>query len=156
MIIAIDFDGTLVTQDRPYDDVTTPPEFMPGAKEAVLSLKRAEHILILYSGRANLALRKDWRRNPLWRNLIVKFNESRWEKNREINEARYQQMVEFVTKELPGVFDSIDDGSQGKVSADLFIDDRNFAFKGEAGSWDEIRGILGEEAQDVADELEEV
>ncbi len=33
-------------------------------------------------------------------------------------------MVDFVNWQLPGVFDAIDEGDQGKPLADLFIDDK--------------------------------
>ena len=35
MIIAIDFDGTLVSQERDYDDVTSPLLMLPGALAAL-------------------------------------------------------------------------------------------------------------------------
>ena len=41
MRVGIDFDGTVVSQDRPYADVVSPLEFVPGAKEGLLALKAA-------------------------------------------------------------------------------------------------------------------
>jgi len=145
--IAIDFDGTLVAQDHPHDDLDTPLTFIPGAKEALASFKAAGHYLILWSGRSNLSLRKDWRLNP--RNVFAhsagKFSLERWEKNQILNEARYQQMLDFVQRELLGYFDEIDDGCQGKISADLYIDDRVLTLGGELGyTWPELQDILGE------------
>ena len=38
MLIAVDFDGTIVRDDRPYEDTATPLAFLPGAKEGLLAL----------------------------------------------------------------------------------------------------------------------
>jgi hypothetical protein len=145
MKIAVDFDGTIVSQDRPYEDVETPLEFLPGAKEALIALKRAGHILILYSSRANLALRDDWHHDPLYALGVVPFNEGFWRRNLPINQARFEQMVKFVEKELPGVFSAIDYGNQGKVSADLYIDDRALRVGRGPGAvtWDWISQTYG-------------
>lgn len=125
MIIASDFDDSIVSQaGRDYEDVETPLRFMPGAKKALLSLKRAGHTLLLYSGRANRALRVDPNLNPLVRAGVKRINREWWEANQPVNEARYQQMLRFVDEELPGVFDAVDDGQQGKPSADIYIDDK--------------------------------
>ena len=43
MRIALDFDGTLVYQDRPYDDLDTPLRWLPEAKEGVIDLILAQH-----------------------------------------------------------------------------------------------------------------
>jgi hypothetical protein len=125
VVISIDFDDTIVSQaGRAYDDVTTPLRFMPGAREALVSLKRAGHTLVLFSGRANRALREDPMLDPLIRAGKKRFDRARWERGREVNEARYQQMLAFVEAQLPGVFAAVDDGLQGKPSADLIIDDK--------------------------------
>jgi hypothetical protein len=44
-----------------------------------------------------------------------------WQERREVHLARYRQMVEFVERELPGVFDAVDNG---KPTVDLIIDDK--------------------------------
>lgn len=125
MRIAIDFDGTVVVQEgRAYDDITTPLEFIPGAREALQALKDAGHILILCSARANLALREDWERNPGWAG--GKLDTAWWHSQRHVNRDRYRQMVRFVDENLPGIFTYIDNGYQGKIMADMFIDDRNY------------------------------
>lgn len=148
MIVAIDFDGTIVQQNRPYDDVHSPLEWVPGAQAGLYSLKKADHTLILYSARANLALRQDWRLNPLWRDGIVPINVKAWERNQPLHEARYQQMVRFVAVKLPRMFAAIDDGHQGKVLASIFIDDKAFgsATYANAGvDWKAVTRHFGEE-----------
>ena len=122
MIIAVDFDGTIVSDDAEYDDITTPLQFLPGAREGLLALKKARHTLLLWSARSNLALRHNWRLNPLW--VRGPFDAERWKKNRPLQEARYKQMCDFIAKELPSVFAYIDDGTQGKPLCDLFLDDK--------------------------------
>jgi len=125
MIIAVDFDGTIVSQDRDYEDLTTPLRFMPDALEALRALKDAGHQIIVYSARANLALRQDPRLDPLARvgKKLVKVGEA-FQRSRELNEARYVQMLEFIDRYLGDIVDSVDDGLCGKVSADLYIDDK--------------------------------
>lgn len=146
MIIAIDFDGTIVEErGRAYDDLTTPLELMEGARAALLALLREGHTLVLYSARANLALRRDWRLNPLWRDGKVRFNRQLIESSYSLNEARFQQMLRFVEKELSGVFAAIDDGSVGKFSADVYIDDKAVNYGTGIGlSWDRIAVIYGQ------------
>jgi hypothetical protein len=145
VVIAIDFDGTIVEQGHAYDDVTSPLVLMPGAKEALLALKKAEHLLILWSARASRWLLYNPSYDPLVRVGKRRMNVAQWEKARPLNVARYQQMLAFVAKELPGVFDAIDDGAAGKVSADLFIDDRAIKYgEGLSGlSWANIKRAYG-------------
>jgi hypothetical protein len=147
VIICVDFDGTVVRDDRAYDDLETPLELVEGAEEALRALKLAGHTLILSSGRANRSLREDWRLNPLWRDKLVPFDELRWRRNRQTNQDRFEQMVVFVEESLPGVFDSIDEGEQGKPSADLFIDDRAVRLGGgwPGTDWATIMGTLGDQ-----------
>lgn len=144
MILAIDFDNTIVSQDRAYNDLDTPLEFMPGAKEALESLRNAGHTVVVYSARANRALREDWQLNPLWRDGKVPFDLAWWERNRELNEARWHQMLEFLLVHLPWV--SVDDGKQGKPSADLYIDDKALKLGrgADALDWFEIAETFGE------------
>lgn len=143
MIIAVDWDGTCVSQDRPYSDIVTPPEFIPGAKEALLALKRAGHLLVLWSGRANRALLFDPLLDPLVRSGVKPVNRRAWLESRHLNLARYHQMIEIVNRELPGVFDAIDDGSAGKFSFDLVIDDKAMVSRGPA-TWARIARAYGE------------
>lgn len=124
MIFAIDFDGTIVAQDHPYNDIVTPLAFLPGAREALLALREGHHTLLLWSGRASRALLYDPMLCPLARVGARYINREWWEESRDLNWARYWQMVEFIDQELPGVFHAIDDGAAGKPSADMFIDDR--------------------------------
>jgi hypothetical protein len=144
MKIAVDFDGTIVTQDRPYSDITTPPEFIPGAKEGLLALKKAGHLLVLWSGRASRALLYDPNLDPLVRAGVVDVNRRAWLESRHLHRARYEQMVAFVERELPGVFDAIDDGLAGKFSFDLVIDDKAMVMRG-AATWSRIARVYGEQ-----------
>jgi hydroxymethylpyrimidine pyrophosphatase-like HAD family hydrolase len=124
MVIAVDFDGTIVSQDRDYNDLTTPLELLPHAKEALRSFKRAGHLVLLYSARASRALLEDPQLDPLVRAGKKKVNMNAWEKQRSLHRARYQQMIDFVEENLRDEIDAIDDGRQGKPQAAVFIDDR--------------------------------
>jgi len=141
--IAVDFDGTVVKQDRPYADVVTPLEFVDGAKDGLLALKRANHLLLLWSGRASRALLLDPLLDPFVRAGVVDCDRRHWLESRAIHRARYDQMIEFVERELPGVFDAIDDGLAGKFSFDLVIDDKAMAMRGPA-TWARIARVYGE------------
>lgn len=143
MRIAIDWDGTVITQDRPYADTTTPMEFVDGARDALLSLKRAGHLLLLWSGRASRALLVDPTLDPFVRAGVTQVDRAHWLASRAIHRARYEQMIEFVERELPGVFDAIDDGLAGKPSVDLFIDDKTMVMRGPA-TWARIARVYGE------------
>lgn len=144
MRFAIDFDGTIVEDDQPYDDLVTPLRFKQGAKEALLALKQAGHMLILWSRRASPDLRWDWRHNPLWAK-DPDFDVENWEANRELNQARFRQMLDFVELELPGVF-VVDYGTSGKVQADVYLDDRALKMGGGylGATWDVVRKWYGE------------
>lgn len=141
MRIAIDFDGTIVKDDKAYDDLETPLELVEGAEAAIHALARAGHHLIVYSARANLAIREDWKRHPGW--LERGYAPPGWESSARLNELRYQQMVQFILARFgTKTFWYIDDGRQGKVSADLFIDDR--AFPGGTPDWETLAYNYGE------------
>ena len=142
MIIAIDFDGTIVEQDRPYGDLEAELKFIEGAKEALESLKRAGHTLILWSGRANLANREDWHWNPGYAQGTIPFDLKQWVKAKGLHQELYEEMLLFVAKELSGIFAYVDDGKQGKPSADLFLDNLAVTF---SGDWDEIAFQYGDQ-----------
>ena len=127
MIMAIDFDGSIVREDRAYNDLTSPLKFVRGAGDALYALKSAGHVLLLWSARANRALRENPYLDPLVRGGVRGVNAREWMAAQPLHEARYQEMIQFVKKELPGVFDAIDDGVQGKPDVDLFIDDKMLA-----------------------------
>lgn len=137
MIIAVDFDGTIVSSDRPYNDIYSPLIFLPGAREGLRSLKRAGHTLVLWSGRTNRALIYNPEFDPLWVEGMP------WPSDaaRMLHADRLRQMLRFVAEELPGVFDAIDDGRQGKLEADLYIDDRGI---GADINWKAIAATYGE------------
>ena len=67
MIIAVDFDGVIVNQDRAYDDLESPLQFNPGAREALLELKAAGHLLILWRGGWSSACRVTPLLYPPWK-----------------------------------------------------------------------------------------
>ena len=144
MIIAIDFDDTIIKTDRPYTDLRNDYEFMPDAKEALHTLVNAGHTLLLWSARSSLHLRKDWRLYSLWNADPTLVDVGQAESSYELNEARYQAMVDFVERELPGTFAAIDDGSCGKPSVDLFIDDKAIQMGGRGSSWEQVAIMYGE------------
>ena len=141
MRIAVDFDGTIVQQDKPYDQTNGQFTFIPGAKEALLSLKAAGHQLLLYSARASKHHRVDVTLDPLWTNKKKKPPARYYE----INNARFQEMCDFVGRELPGVFNAIDTGDAGKPTVDVFIDDRAIRLGASGFSWAEIQEQYGDE-----------
>jgi FMN phosphatase YigB (HAD superfamily) len=141
MIIAVDFDGTIVDSSHSYDDLEESLAFLPYAKEGLLALKRAGHTLILYSARSNPCLWEDWRLNEMWVRGIVPFHEESWEAHRALNRARYEQMVNFCERELPGVFELVYKSVAKPVSVDLFIDDR---FSVTPIVWQDITSTWGE------------
>jgi hypothetical protein len=49
MVILIDIDGTICTEESPFDRPLARP--LPGAVERVNSLKQAGHVVILWTGR---------------------------------------------------------------------------------------------------------
>lgn len=143
MLLAVSFDGCVVSSDRAYDDLSTPLEPLPGALEGLRALKRAGHTLLLWSERANRALRVDWTLNPLWVKGVVPFDVVAWKRGQALEEARFRQMVTFVQDELLDVFDAIDTGLQGKPNADLFIDDKVLDLYS-SGGWERLAQVYGE------------
>jgi len=150
MIIAVDFDSSIVEQRGDYNDVTTPLVMLEGAPEALRSLKRAGHVVLVFSARANRALRVDPDLDPLVRAGKKRIDPEAWKRSQPINEARYQQMLRFASERLRGVVDAVDDGMQGKPCADLFIDDRAVRLgNGPAAiGWKTIALIWGEPVYD--------
>lgn len=142
MLIAIDFDGTVVRQPRDVTNEAEPLEMLPDVPMALAALKEAEHTLILVSTRANPSRRFDWRLNPLWRDGLVPFSDERWRQMRPVWERAYERMVQYVHHNLPGMFDVVDDGRQGKVEADLYIDDKGMRLQ--RGVWAMIADTYGE------------
>lgn len=143
-VLAIDFDDTIVEQDHAYDDLTSPLVFKPGAHAALRALRAApSNTLLLYSGRASRALREDPMLDPLVRAGVKPLDRALWERRQPVNVARYEQMLAFVAAEIPGVFHAIDDGQQGKPSADKYIDDKALQFGGDGQGWAEIARAYG-------------
>ena len=144
MIIAVDFDGTVVGDTHAYDDLNTPLRFVPGARSALFKMKAAGHTLILFSGRANPWLLRNPEMDPLVMAGLRKVNDERWVKNRTLNQARYVQMITFVKRELSGVFSLIWE-HQGKPSADVFIDDRAAPFR--IDGWSGVAHLYGQDSR---------
>jgi hypothetical protein len=146
MFVAVDFDGTIVVQDgRPYEDVTTPLRFLPGAKEGLLALRRAGHVLMLWSARSSRALLYDPSHDPLVRAGVRRIDPRQWRASLPINRARHQQMLDFVRRELPDVFAVLDGGAGEKPHCDLFIDDKAVRMGRGPGAldWAEVAELWG-------------
>jgi len=110
--------------DRAYDDLRTPLRLLPHAFDGLTSLKRAGHTLILFSARFNRANLEDPMLDPLVSSGKAPIDKVQWERSRPLHLARAREVYEFVRAYLPGIFDVIDTGMQGKPCADLFLDDR--------------------------------
>lgn len=141
MRIAIDFDDTIVKQNKPYAQTDGKFDFMPGAKVGLYELANAGHRLLLWSARASLHLRKNWRLD-LFRSKPPRSDEEGMKAYYALNEARFVEMVNFVDVQLPGVFFAVCQGNGSKPSVDLFIDDKALHFGGGNG-WPEIAANLG-------------
>lgn len=139
MIIAVDFDGTVVCE-QPWDYLG-PLRLQPNVQHALYSLKNAGHSLLLYSARANRSLQAEPSLDPMYRAGVISFPRNR--QTAVLAQTRFTAMVDFVERELPGVFDAIDDGRQGKPNADLFIDNRAINFGPFGMDWSEIAGCWG-------------
>lgn len=146
MIICIDFDGTLVSDERAYDDVVTPFKLLPGALQALKALKAAGHSIVVFSARANRALLIDPMLDPLTRlGLRPRGDAARWAESKRINHARYQHMVHFCETTLKGLVDAVDDGVAGKPICDLFIDDKALSYG--RLTWGSIAARYGEQGE---------
>lgn len=143
MLIAVDFDGVIVSKDRPFADTTTPLRLLPLAKEGLKALKAAGHTLLLYSARSNRALLYTPEWDPLVRAGKRRPSAAAWGEARALHWKRYQQMLEFVATQLDGLIDAVDDGLQGKPLADLFIDDRSREFGVDAHGWADLIHLYG-------------
>ena len=116
MIIAVDFDGALAAP-HPYTAERVP--LRRSAVKALRLLKRAGHVLVLTSPRANRALRVDPALDPLVRAGVRHVSREQWEAARGTHSARYRAMLDAVRP--LGLFDAVDDGEQGPLVADLSI-----------------------------------
>lgn len=139
MIIAVDFDGTVVKETA--WNYLGPLVLEQNALPALYALRNAGHSLLLYSARANQALQAQPSLDPLHRAGVITF--PRTLQTAALAGMRFKAMVEFVETELPGIFDAIDDGRQGKPNADLFIDNRAVNFGPYGMDWQEIAGCWG-------------
>jgi hydroxymethylpyrimidine pyrophosphatase-like HAD family hydrolase len=156
MVFVIDFDGTVVHLDAPL-------RLKPGARKALLALKTAGHTLLLFSARSNRARRFNEELDPLFvpppvtliavaGKVMAQLRDPDVDRLRvqAYNEALHRQMVDFVNRELPGVFDAIDDGTQGKPVADYYIDDKSLNPALPGYDWEWIGHTFGEPELDAA------
>jgi hypothetical protein len=125
MKVGIDFGHTIVNdtgdQDKKRLGILT---LVPGAKEALQTMRDRGHIMLLYSHRANRARRIDKYLDPL-----VRAGLDEGDDDHRFHQARYQQMVKFVRERLPGIFHAIDDGQQGKANVDWTIDNKTIRYR---------------------------
>ena len=140
--IALEFDNVVVQPPALFDDVTTPLVFIVGAQRGLFALKRAGHLLLLCSDRANRANRENAQLDPLVRNVKVRIDPNVWAENRPIYQARYEQMLAFCQKYLSKTLDAIDDGQQGKPAVDLWIDTKSIGLVPGVG-WSRILHLYG-------------
>lgn len=140
MLIAVDYDNTIVEGEWPYDAVAGVPPLRPGALEGLRALKRAGHVILLWSARANRALLFSRWHDPLHRAGFQSVAPRHWKAALDVHWARWFQMLRHVDGELRGLIDAVDDGQQGKPCADLFLDDHT-----PAGpiDWNEIAHRFG-------------
>jgi len=103
MIIAVDFDGTIFNSGSKFPYVGT---LIPGAREALLLLKKLGCHIIICSARNNSILN-----NPVNKFL-----------------GMYFMIKALLDYDIP--FDEIDFGDHGKTYADIIIDDRAIGFRG--------------------------
>ena len=104
LTIAIDFDGVLHRYSKGWNGGEIYDSPVPGAKEALQKLKDAGHKLYIFSTRSNKMFKK--------------------------KDTPDQDVLMKAWMEKHGiVFDKI--WSFGKPMADIFIDDRNIAFRGD-------------------------
>lgn len=145
-MIAIEFDGVVVKPQRRGK----PLELMPGVEDGLAALKAAGHILLLSSARANRAARWMGSLDPLVQAGVVKLDLKNIERDKDLAEARYQEMRAFIEAELPDLFDAIDDGHQGRPWAQLYIESPRtivhhpFGDGESAWSWDQIAETHGD------------
>jgi hypothetical protein len=142
VIIAVDFDGTVVHAGPPL-------RLMPGAREALSALRRAGHVLLLHSARANRAGRFNAQLDPLVRAGVRSEVEDPVDRMRahRAHDELFHEMCRFVAVQLPGLFHAIDDGQQGKPWVDLFIDDKSVNPESVGGAfargWDWVASTYG-------------
>ena len=141
MVICIKYDGCVVKRAGHNQ----PDRFVTGAVQALKALKAAGHVLVLTSPRSNLALREDPMLDPLVASKVLPVDRQQWERSRQVHVDRYARMLQTVQDRLPGIFAAIDDGKQGPIVADLYIEP--MAVKVGAGldskEWHEIAATWG-------------
>lgn len=115
----VDFDGTLCGIDYPRIG-----PIKPGAKEAMQLLRRLGYYIIISSCRSCA-----WNWSEYYGDTAPTHASER---------PVYQEMIAWLDKnEIP--YDEIDDGTRGKVSADIMIDDKGLRFN---NNWDETMAAI--------------
>lgn len=143
MLIALEFDGVVVREDdHDFDDTDTPLQLMPGALLGLRSLRQAGHVLLLFSERANRALRENPAFDPLVVAGVTRVDLAKWSQEQVVYQARFEQMVSFCEGQLRGVFHAVDTGEQGKPAVDLLIDRRVFGYRRTDG-WMKLTSLYG-------------
>ena len=122
MIIAVKYESIVEENGLRHADTSTAPRLRAGALDALRALKRAGHVLVLTSPRANLALRSDPMLDPLVAAGVQPFDRGQWQRSRPIHQARYEEMRRMEQTVLGGLFAAVDDGRQGPIAADMTID----------------------------------
>ncbi len=108
-IVAIDYDNTIVEKSDKLIEIGKPKK---GAIEAIKKLKDNGCYIIIWSGRNNKIINDD-----------------------ELLRRLYLFVMKF-TLDLYGIpYDEIDYGVEGKVVADVYLDDRGLEFK---DNWEEV------------------
>ena len=113
LLIAVDFDGTIVGNGSPL-------QLRPFVREALFSIKQAGNRLILFSCRCNVVdndARKDDETARFYATGEVPFRiAEQW--------GRFSEMIAFLTEtSLINLFDDVWQ-SPGKPLADVFVDDK--------------------------------
>ena len=151
MIISIDFDRALAAPHS-YDAVDV--RLRASAVRALAALRKAGHVLVLTSPRANLSLRVDPELNPLVRAGVVRIDRGTWESSRGVHSARFKTMLEAI-KPVGHLFAAVDDGGQGPllvdlaVTGDLVINGRSMAVEPRR-AWAELAITYGDIGLDAA------
>lgn len=134
MIIAVDFDS-VATRIGP--DLLC----IAGARESLAALKKAGHVLLLWSPRTNRARQHLAEFDPLVRAGVT--GDAQDDASRASWAAADREMRAFVDEYLAGYFDAIDDGRQGCPCVDLWVMARSVSVTDRAG-WAALSGLYGE------------
>lgn len=126
MILAIEFEGAIVAITHKWSpQLKEDFLLLPGVKNSLECLRQAKHTLILYSSRACISIKySDILTSPTGTSQAAVLNKNIYAGMQSLYKERFDNMVEFIEKHLPGLFDVIDDGNYNKNTADIIIDNR--------------------------------